>query len=155
VADEIERKFLVPAVPEGLGAGTRVRQGYLALDGAVEVRLRLVHDGPKLTVKAGAGLVRTEVDLPVGEGEAEALWPHTAGRRVEKVRHLVPLAGGATAEVDVYEGDLAGLCVVEVEFADESEARTFEPPTWFGEELTGRPGWSNAELARAGRPATP
>ncbi len=55
--------------------------------------------------------------------------------------------------MDLYDGDLDGLCTVEVEFADRAAAGAFEAPGWFGAELTGQPGWSNAELARDGRPA--
>ncbi|MEO6318871.1 MAG: adenylate cyclase [Acidimicrobiales bacterium] len=155
MAEEIERKFLVAEVPspERLGPGDGLRQGYLAVDGSVEVRVRLTEPGARLTVKAGAGLSRTEVDLPLGADEATELWPHTAGRRVEKQRHRIDLGADRVAEVDLYDGDLDGLCTVEVEFSDRAGADTFEAPGWFGTELTGRPGWSNAALARDGRPA--
>lgn len=154
MADEIERKYLLAAGIAGPlpGPGQRLLQGYLAVDGAVEVRLRLLDDGAVLTVKAGRGEVRTEVERSLTTGEAEALWPHTDGRRLEKVRHVVPLHAGLVAEVDVYEGPLAGLRTVEVEFPDLKTAQAFAPPPWFGEELTGRPGWSNADLALHGRP---
>ncbi len=52
----------------------------------------------------------------------------------------------------MYAGVLAGLSVVEVEFGSEREAASFAPPAWFGRELTGETGWSNAALARHGRP---
>jgi CYTH domain-containing protein len=149
---EIERKFLVAALPDPLGSGVHLRQGYLAVDGDVEVRIRLDDKGPRLTVKAGAGLARTEVELPLPDEAAEDLWPHTERRRVEKVRHRQTLEGGAVAEVDLYEGDLDGLLTVEVEFPGEAEAAAFQPPSWFGSELTGQAGWSNASLATRGRP---
>ncbi len=154
MASEIERKFLVPKAPEPaqLGPGARLRQGYLAIDGPVEVRLRLTEGAATLTVKAGGGLHRTEVEAPLDPAEADELWPHTEGRRVEKVRHRMALAGGLVAEVDLYAGTLAGLCTVEVELASEADATTFTPPDWFGEELTGQQAWSNAALALDGRP---
>ena len=154
MATEIERKFLVPdPTLAELGVGRRVRQGYLAIDGDVEVRVRLVDADATLTIKVGRGLTRTEVERTLDPREAEQLWDATADRRVEKVRHLVSLGPDVTAEVDVYEGALAGLCVVEVEHGDLEAARAFDPPDWFGRELTGTPGWSNAELAQRGRPA--
>ena len=87
MADEIERKFLMATVPDApvLQPGVQLRQGYLAMDGAVEVRVRRMADADRLTVKAGAGLTRTEVELPLDPADAEALWVHTAGRRVEKL----------------------------------------------------------------------
>ncbi|MBI5090120.1 MAG: CYTH domain-containing protein, partial [Actinobacteria bacterium] len=139
-----------------LGAGQRMRQGYLTDDGDVAVRIRITDDAAVLTIKAGGGLSRTEVELPVDRSDADALWPHTAGRRIDKTRHRVALGGadqqGLVAEVDLYDGDLAGLCTVEVEFDSEADASAFEPPAWFGREVTGDPRWSNAALARHGLP---
>lgn len=153
MADEIERKFLVVELPDDLGQGVPLRQGYLAEDGAVTLRLRLTPEQALLTVKAGGGMVRTEVEVPVDAAEAEQLWPHTEGRRIEKLRYRVELApDGPVAELDRYAGALEGLATVEVEFADRASAARFEPPVWFGVEVTGVPGWSNAELARRGAP---
>ncbi len=153
---EIERKFILPEVPHHdiLGAGVHIRQGYLAEEGDVEVRVRISSEKATLTVKAGRGVARTEVDVPITVAQAESLWTHTEARRVDKTRHRVTLdeALGHVAEVDVYAGDLAGLCVVEVEFSSEVSAAEFVPPRWFGSELTGVSGWGNAALARHGRP---
>lgn len=147
---------MLPEVPSSgqLGAGVHVRQGYLAEQGSVEVRVRITSTSATLTVKAGAGVTRTEVELGISLEQAEALWPHTLGRRIDKTRYRVALddTGGHVAEVDVYAGALAGLCVVEVEFGSEADAAAFVSPGWFGRELTGERGWSNAALARHGRP---
>jgi len=155
VASEIERSFLVPVLPseDELGPGARLRQGYLAFDGQVEVRVRLEDGTATLTVKAGRGLHRTEVEAKLATSDAEELWLLTEGRRVEKVRHRTSLATGETAEVDVYEGPLAGLATVEVEFASEDAAHAFTPPPWFGRDVTTEPGWSNADLAVHGLPS--
>lgn len=154
MADEIERKFLVASMPDGmeLGSGDELRQGYLAIDGAVEVRVRRTGRDARLTIKAGTGLTREEVELPLGPEDADALWALTAGRRIEKVRRRVALTPGLDAEVDRYGGSLEGLCTVEVEFPDLESAGSFHPPDWFGRELTGERGWSNAALACAGVP---
>lgn len=151
---EIERKFLVvdPPGADVLGQGARLRQGYLAEDGAVQVRVRISDGSAVLTVKVGRGLSRTEVEAVIGAEAGEALWPHTEGRRVEKVRHRTPLGEGLVGEVDVYEGPLAGLCTVEVEFASEAAAHAFQPPAWFGRDVTEEAGWDNASLARHGPP---
>ncbi len=155
VPTEIERKFLVRDLRGAgdLGPGRRLEQGYLARDGDVEVRVRRVEGGPAvMTVKAGSGLRRVEVEVDVGPDEVEALWPSTRGRRLAKVRHEVDL-GGRVAEVDRYEGPLAGLVTVEVEFPDADAAAAFTPPAWFGREVTGDAAWGNAALAVHGRPA--
>jgi adenylate cyclase len=164
VTVEIERKYLVDPVPGAdllaAAPSSHLRQGYLAEDGDVTVRVRIADEGATLTVKAGRGVSRTEVEVEIEPADADALWPHTVGARIEKVRHRLPLPdvpGGPqrlVAEVDVYAGDLEGLCTVEVEFADLSDAQGFVAPDWFGRELTDEPGWTNAELARSGRPDT-
>ncbi len=154
MAIEIERKFLVhePPPADVLGDGVRYRQGYLAGEGDVDARIRIGSTAAWLTVKAGRGLARTEVELPIDVADAESLWPHTEGRRLEKVRYRVPVDGGV-AEVDRYAGELDGLWTVEVEFANGADAGAFVPPSWFGQEVTNEPGWSNSALARRGRPA--
>jgi len=155
VASEIERKFLVPAVPGSLelGTGSRLRQGYLAIDGPVEVRVRREDDTATLTLKVGVGRSRTEVERDLTPVEADELWPATDGRRIEKVRHRVPLPGGEVLELDVYEGALGGLVTAEVEFPDADAADAFVAPAWCHRELTGESGWSNASLAVQGRPS--
>ena len=149
---EIERKFLVADVPADLGVGTPFRQGYLTTDGAVVVRVRITPADAVLTLKAaGSGLARVEVETPLSPDDAEQLWPYTEGQRVIKTRYVVAVEGG-DAEVDLYEGALAGLATVEVEFADEHAAHAFTPPPWFGRELTGDHRWTNAWLGREGIP---
>ena len=150
---EVERAFVSdqPPDPSTLGVGSSLHQGYVAREGEVEVRVRISDDGARLTVKAGRGLVRTEVELPLAAEQADALWAHTEGRRLVKTRYRVPV-DGHTAEVDVYDGALAGLCRIEVEFDSADAAAAFEPPTWFGVEVTDDARWSNSSLARHGRP---
>jgi adenylate cyclase len=148
---EIERKFLVERLPDDLGGrARRIDQGYLALDEhtGAEVRLRRHGHELSLTVKSAGGLARVEEVLPLDESMFHSLWPLTEGRRVEKTRHELP--GGV--EVDVYDGALAGLVVAEVEFGSEEESGAFEPPEWFGAEVTDDPRYKNRALAVDGRP---
>jgi CYTH domain-containing protein len=116
--------------------------------------VRITDRAAVLTVKAGAGLSRTEVEVAIARHEAGALWTHTEGRRIEKTRYRVahPDLGDHIAEVDVYAGALAGLWTAEVEFDSEDEAGAFSPPAWLGREVTGETAWSNAALARHGLP---
>jgi adenylate cyclase len=148
---EIERKFRVPALPQHLAGGMRLRQAYLAIDGDVEVRVRDQGGTPVLGIKGGHGVERTEVEVEVDRATFDELWGLPTERRIEKTRYRVP-AGEQTAELDVYAGTLEGLLVAEVEFASRDEAEAFVPPPWFGDELTGDRRWSNAALATDGRP---
>ena len=49
---------------------------------------------------------------------------------------MIPLSSALTAELDIFEGDLAPLMLVEVEFDSEDAANSFSPPDWFGEDVT-------------------
>jgi CYTH domain-containing protein len=147
---ERERKFLVGSIPADIGPAVEIRQGYLAVDGDVEVRIREADDDHVLTIKGGRGRDRTEVERSLDEEQFNALWPLTAGRRLQKGRHRVPLGAGLTAEVDVYRGRHEGLLVVEVELPPDQDPDAFIPPDWFGRELTDDPRYSNAALASAG-----
>ena len=148
---EIERKFLVDEPPPDVGEhpSSALEQGYLAIhDDGTEARIRRRDGQSILTVKSGGGLVRVEEELPIDDAVFERLWPLTEGRRLEKVRHLIPAEPpGLVIEVDVYGGDLAGLVVAEVEFASEEDARVFEAPPWFGREVTTDARFKNQRLA--------
>jgi adenylate cyclase len=152
---EVERKFLLAERPEGLEGhpAQRLEQGYLAIDPAgAEVRVRRKDDTLLMTVKSGIGLVRAEEEFAVEPERFERLWPLTEGRQVVKTRYLVPLDGGLTAEVDAYEGALAGLLTAEVEFLDEASAHAFQAPAWMGEDVTGDKRYANRTLAVEGIP---
>jgi CYTH domain-containing protein len=144
---ERERKYLLAEAPAFSGSGTRLRQGYLAIDGSVSVRVREAGEaGCTLTVKAGRGAVRTELEWPLTDEQFDAAWDQTGGRRIHKTRHRVPL-DEHTIEVDVFHDDLEGLLLAEVEFESDDALAAFEPPAWFGPEVTDDEGYTNASLA--------
>jgi CYTH domain-containing protein/CHAD domain-containing protein len=149
---EIERKFMVADLPRAESGAATIEQGYLALDEHAEVRLRRIDGELLLTAKRGHGEVREEVEVSIHPKAFEALWPLTAGRRVRKVRHYVPLGEGLRAEIDVYEGDLDGLRTAEIEFGSREGADAFAPPPWLGTELTGDERYANQSLATVGLP---
>ena len=150
---EIERKFLVAHGPSGLERyrSAQIDQGYLAADAEAEVRVRRIDEQGFLTVKRGSGRDRLEEEIEITAQQLEALWPATEGRRLEKRRFYVPL-DGLTAEVDVYGGPLDGLITAEVEFESVADSEGFDPPPWFGEEITGDPSYANQALAKGGKP---
>jgi adenylate cyclase len=152
---EIERKLLVEALPDDLDGwdAARLEQGYLAITDEVEVRVRRKGGATAvLTVKSSPALARVEEELPLDGDAFERLWPLTEGRRLVKVRHTREAAPGVLFELDVYEGALAGLVTLEVEFADEDAANAWTPPPWAGREVTGDKAYANQSLAVDGRP---
>ena len=151
---EIERKFLVERLPTALAnlTGAMIRQGYIVVaDGGVELRIRQKGSRFFQTIKAGEGLSRTEIEIELSHDQFQQLWPHTEGRRVRKTRYALPV-GNLTAELDRFDGGLAGLLLVEVEFSSVDASRLFEPPDWFGADVTEDRRYKNKQLAVFGIP---
>ncbi len=143
---EIERKFLVRGEPwrEG-GRGTSLRQGYLSVDPERVVRVRVAGAAGVLTVKGrGSGAVRPEFEFSIPHADAADMLDTLCLRPlIEKTRYRLPF-GGRTWEIDVFEGENAGLVIAEVELA--SEAEEVDIPSWAGEEVTGQSRYENASL---------
>lgn len=150
---EIERKFLVAG--DGWrdavrGAGTPIRQGYLAAGGPglPSVRIRLAGDAAFLTVKGPGGKVRAEFEYPIPPPDAVALLALSVLATLHKTRWEID-HGGHVWTVDEFHAPaaVAGLLLAEVEL----DAADIEPalPDWVGAEVTDDPRYSNAALAAA------
>jgi adenylate cyclase len=151
---EIERKYLVRRLPDDLDKrdGAAIRQGYVIVsEDDVELRLRHKQEKYYQTIKMGAGLARTEIEIELNRDQFEQMWPHTESRRVDKTRYNISL-GDLTAELDVFEGGLSGLTLVEVEFASIKASKAFTPPKWFGPDITEDKRYKNKYLATHGIP---
>jgi adenylate cyclase len=153
-ATEIERKYLVPTLPARLGRFRHraIAQGYI-VPASPHGQVRLRRKGPRyfLTVKRAGGSEhgREETEVPITRAQWKALWPLTKGRRLAKVRYDIRWREHKI-ELDVFRGRHKGLAVAEVEFPSEAAARSFEPPAWFGREVTHSPRYKNSRLAAQG-----
>ena len=125
---EIERKFLIPVLPEKLDTypHRRIEQAYLCTEPVV--RIRRQDDIYILTYKHL-------------KGKAD-------GIVLSKTRYLLPLPGGLTIELDVFDGTYEGLWLAEVEFESIEQAEAFVPPVWFGEDVTYSGKYHNSVLSR-------
>jgi adenylate cyclase len=150
ISREIERKFLIKRLPADLKRWRRfsIRQGYLAAEpDDRHVRLRKKGNRASLTFKLVQGKgVREEREIILTPKQFAALWPATAGRRLQKVRYEIPWKN-LLIEIDIYRGKNKGLMVAEVEFPNRAACRKFKPPDWFGREATGVKRYSNIKLA--------
>jgi adenylate cyclase len=145
---EIERKFLVrsDAWRAGVHKTEHYRQGYLNDEVYCSVRVRICGQDAWLNLKSVTlGAQRHEFEYVIPLADAE-LMLDTLTRKplVEKTRHFVDV-GLHTWEVDVFEGDNAGLVVAEIELERPDES--FEMPDWAGEEVTYDPRYYNTNLA--------
>lgn len=145
---EIERKFLVKSMPEDLEKYPvrLLEQGYLNTNPVV--RVRRDGEGYELTYKGKGLLAREEYNLPLDEASYQHLLEKCDGLILTKRRYEIPLTEALTAELDVFEGDYTGLMLVEVEFPSEEAAKTFQPPAWFGEDVTLSGKYANSRLSQ-------
>lgn len=144
---EIERKYLVRQLPEHLAdyPCRTITQGYL--NTAPVIRIRQDNDRYELTYKSSGLMTRQEYNLPLTKEAYEHLLTKIDGRLIRKKRYLIPLDFELTAELDIFEGSLAPLTLVEVEFQSEEDALSFIPPSWFGEDVTFSGKYHNSSLA--------
>ncbi len=149
---EIERKFVLSALPPDKGPGYRIRQGYLQANPARAVRIRTV-EGPArteafLTVKGPAApghFSRYEFETPLELHDAEAMLALCELPPIEKTRYRYPWCGFVW-ELDAFTGPNAGLLLAEVEL--EHETQGVEIPPFVLREVTGDPRYFNLALAK-------
>ena len=146
VGEEIERKFLVSGEAwRETAEGTRYRQGFLSTEPERTVRVRVAGPRGSITVKGkNVGARRAEFEYEIPVADAERMLDTLCKRPlIEKVRYTVAVAPH-TWEIDVFEGENAGLVVAEIELRSEHEA--FDKPEWVGDEVTGDPRYFNSNL---------
>lgn len=147
---EIERKFLVKDLPENLESyeQKRISQGYLCTNPVV--RIRRSNNDYFLTYKSKGLMAREEYEMPLTAEAFEHMLPKIDGILIDKIRYLIPLDETHTAELDVFQGKLAPLRLVEVEFESVEDANTFVPPAWFGDDVTNSGEYHNSNLSKRG-----
>ncbi len=149
MATEIERKFLVRDDSwRGAVARSRpMRQGYLPGIETASVRVRIDGERALLNIKSATlDVTRQEYEYPIPLEDAREMLDTLCERPlIEKTRHFVPFADHLW-EVDVFEGDNAGLVVAEVELAGPDDAPALPP--WAGEEVSDDPRYYNVSLVR-------
>ncbi|MGQ7846458.1 CYTH domain-containing protein [Granulosicoccus sp. 3-233] len=154
MAIEIERKFLVTRRPEAelqQALVEQIQQGYLIREAEREVRIRRKGDLFYLTEKKGSGMSRDEHEILITEQMFDALWPLTRGMQLAKARSTFIL-DEHRLELDIYQGELEPLMILETEFTSEEQALAWSPPWFAGPEVTGDKRYKNAQLATEGKP---
>lgn len=148
MALEIERKFLVdekklPA--QILINGEKISQGYLSVEPARTVRVRIKGERGFLTIKSvNVGIVRQEFEYEIPIKDAEEILK-LCEKVLEKIRYKVEYAGHIW-EIDIFGGRLAGLILAEVELTAPKEI--LELPDWLGDEVSDNPKYFNSNLAK-------
>ena len=147
MAQEIERKFLVNLdLWQPPAQGIRIMQCYLVHAEGMTLRLRLTEDKAFLTLKgATRGISRSEFEYMIPRQDAlDMLKEFPVSASVCKTRYYSQV-GNHRWEVDIFEGNNAGLAVAEIELASADE--TFEMPEWVTQEVSDDRRYRNAYLA--------
>ena len=143
---EIEKKYLIKEIPDLSSCRYKeVEQGYLNVNPVI--RVRKSNDKYYMTYKGEGFLEREEYNLPLTKESYEHLVKKSDGRIITKKRYLIPYLE-YTIELDIFEGDLSGLVIAEVEFDSVEKANAFMPPEWFAEDVTKKKEYTNSYLSR-------
>lgn len=145
---EIERKFLVKNNDYKTIASksTKIIQGYLSIDPARTVRVRIKGQHAYITIKGKSnisGTSRYEWEKPISMEEANQLLELCLPGIIDKIRYEI-VSGHHLIEVDEFFGKNEGLTIAEIELGDENE--TILLPSWIGAEVTGDPRYYNAQM---------
>lgn len=156
---EIEKKFLLSedALLSQINLNDYdrydIEQAYISTEDN-EVRIRKIENNYSeykcyMTIKSKGDLTREEVEFEIPYAKYRDLIGRKMykGSVINKFRYKIPLEKNLIAELDVYRKQLVGLIVVEVEFETEEEAKLFQKPNWFGEEITNNKKYKNKNLA--------
>ena len=145
---EIERKYLVKSLPENLEnyEQKRISQGYICTNPVV--RIRRSNDDYFLTYKSQGLMAREEYEMPLTAEAFEHMLPKIDGILIDKIRYMIPLDEKHVAELDIFQGVLTPLRLVEVEFESIEDANAFVPPAWLGDDVTNSGEYHNSNLSK-------
>lgn len=145
---EIERKFLVrPGTWPVSDVPTHILQGYIASTEGPSVRVRLVGNKGRLTIKQTSrdpSQGRAEFEYEIPADHARYMLAEICARPpVEKLRHTVSFAG-STWVIDEFLGSNHGLILAEIELKKQNAS--FPLPIWAAQDVTRDPRFRNSFL---------
>lgn len=148
---EFERKFLVMSIPFSLDQypSLDIKQWYIKIGKNPIQRVRCINNrtyilNKKYKHRSIAGKVELEKDL--SKDQFEEYIKHRIPNQIgalHKKRYSIPY-GKFKIQLDCYDIKLDNLMIAEVEFDTLADFICFEPPPWFGRELS--EGISNKKL---------
>ena len=136
---EIERKYLVKkdvySVIDEIKPH-QITQAYLVNEKSKSVRIRIMDDVAFLTIKSDLiGITRKEYEYEIPVNEALSLIESFGLKTLNKKRYKIDF-NSKTWEIDVFDENLDGLVLAEIELQSEDEK--FDVPKWIGLEVTDR-----------------
>ena len=148
----IEVTYLCKELPLGLEKvqHEKIVQGYLS-NRPDAVRIRRKGNTYSITRKKivvpGDFSFRDYISLEIFGEEFEKIWPLMV-KTLQKTRYYFSKEyGGPEVRIDVFEGDLKGLVLTELIFANEDDLRNFKKPEWFSADVTASADLNNPSVA--------
>lgn len=144
---EIEKKFLVKTIPFDLSnyKFDIISQAYICTSPVIRIR----HKNSKyyLTCKSKGLLARQEFEIEITQEEFMKLKNKIDYHIITKKRYYIP-HNNLKIELDIFEDQLKGFILAEVEFSTMEEANAYIPPDWFGTEVTNISQYHNSNLCQ-------
>jgi|TARA_Y100000310_G_C20672907_1_gene811263 CYTH domain-containing protein len=136
---ELEKTYLAKLIPEGLTNAKEMLDIYLPSS----------KHHPNLRIRKNGNNFEMTKKSPINKDDASKQKEHTIiltedefkelselkGRRVDKIRYHLN-HNGRTAEVDIFQGPLKGLVLIDFEFDNEDEKDQFEMPDFCLKDVT-------------------
>lgn len=136
--NEIERKFFVKQMPDLSGIKPLHCERYF-LERIEEKEVRISKVGSQYFYEEKSDLSDLERTREKREITKEEFDNLRQGAFEGLVRDKYNISDNPSIAIQVYHGRFEGLVRAEVEFDSEEQAKSFNPPLWMGEEMTGLP----------------
>lgn len=145
---EVERKYLITHIPFSLEDYSYeiIYQGYISVNPVIRIRQK--GNNYYLTCKSKGLLAREEFEIEITKIEYNNLINKVDYNIIHKKRYYIKLDKGLTCELDLFDGKLNGLIIAEVEFTSIDDSYIFNPPSWFGVDVTEDAKYQNSNLCR-------
>ena len=144
---EIERKFKVNVTQMSFIEELipkNIIQGYIHSSSSISTRIRVIDNIACLTIKGGeSALERDEFEYEIPLSEANEMMTLFCPKLLKKKRYLF-YQRDLCWEIDVFEGNLQGLIIAEIELMDINTP--IDLPDWIAEEVTEDPSYLNINL---------
>lgn len=147
MAKELEYKYLVDKTKWDKlekGKPELIVQGFIHNSEDKVVRVRIKGDKGFLTIKGKSiGISRTEFEYEIPLQDANEMIEQFTDKSIRKLRYNITFSD-KNWEVDVFEENLSGLILAELEV--ESEDEIYVKPDWVTEDVSTDPAYYNAVL---------
>ena len=158
----------------------RIVQSYVSFSPQIRIRSiddeRFILTVKGKAAGVESALAREECEFELSEDSYRDLLAKTEGRTLIKARYVIPEAAigegaiadaktegsfvegacetacarGRVFEIDVFEGDFAGLAFAEMEFASLDEAQAYPTPSWARADVSEDSRYRNVVMAQVG-----